>query len=354
MTGNCGSKFQNKNLWGGITLTRTSQGVVFELKEDGTMTINGTATGSMAYSYDGGRVASNNIYITLPAGTYNYRIDNPNNDLQYQLYELPKDSTTLTILSSSTSKTITIEEAKQIGVRINVPAGVTLNNYTAKIIIEKSSTFSSYEAHVEQNAPLSLGNIEAYEGDEIQIDYVQKAGYKKVTGARLVQNVKKYVYNNDLTQNAITENVVSLITPELDIAPNMSQSELASISFCNMLTSTQINYCGLNGTTSAKKIRIAISTRYATSLAEAKQLCEENNLTIIYKALTPVITPITDPTLLAQLETLINMKTYKEVTNIDLTGEDLAPVLDCDYYQDMSTLNDRLDELEARIELLEE
>ena len=363
MTGDCGSKFQNKNLWGGINYTRTAQGVVFELKEDGTMTINGTATSSTAYSYDGGRVASNNIYITLPAGTYNYRIDNPNNDLQYQLYELPKDSTTLTMLSSSTSKTITIEEAKQIGVRINVPVGVTLNNYTAKIIIEKGSTSSDYIAHAEQNAPLSLGNTELYEGDEIEIDYVQKAGYKKVTGARLVSIMGYYTFTGEenftkSTSIANTTFYTAIFSQVIKKAENNNAAvKTYSNCFIRNYSANRIFGNDVQGIAVGANGHVHFglgANSEITTVGTFQQMLAQKNVSLVYPLETPTTTPITDPTLLAQLETLINMKTYKEVTNIDLTGEDLAPVLDCDYYQDMSTLNDRLDELEARIELLEE
>lgn len=75
--------------------------------------------------------------------------------------------------------------------------------------------------------------------------------------------------------------------------------------------------------------------------------------TVVYKLATPVTTEITDSTLLAQLETIINLKTYKKITNIESTGADLAPVIEFDYYKSISSLEDRIEILEAQMALLE-
>ena len=73
-------------------------------------------------------------------------------------------------------------------------------------------------------------------------------------------------------------------------------------------------------------------------------------LYVVYPLAEPITTPITDPTLLSQLETLINMKTYKQITNIEATGSDLAPVLEFQYSKDLQTV---IDSINARLELVE-
>lgn len=255
--------------------SQTINGVTFTVKEDGAIVANGTATNNINYIIAqhltmelgtftlsgcpaGGSVSTYYLGLVL-LGSYTFYVDTGNGQTKtYTNFDYDNTNTTY---------------------RIFVANGVVCNNLTFKPMFEKSSTASDYTPHAEQNAPLTLGNIELYEGDEIEIDYVQKAGYKKVTGARFVKN----------------------------------NAKIASY----------------NGET--------ITTEYKSTTGQLT-----TGATVVYKLATPVTTPITDPTLLAQFETLINMKTYKEVTNIELTGEDLAPVLDCDYYQDMSTIKSRI------------
>lgn len=286
MTGNCANKFQNKNLWGGITYTNVHNNVSYEQYPDGSIKVNGTNdTQYISYSLLSDNSAERTK--TLPAGTYTLSGGSVN-----VILELCNSGGTTLGETTTTkfTKTITLGAETTIFVRARVNTGVSVNNEIIYIQLEQGSTATDYIPHAEQNAPLSLGNIEAYEGDEIQIDYVQKAGYKKVTGARFVKN----------------------------------NAKIASY----------------NGET--------ITTEYKSTTGQLT-----TGATVVYKLVTPNITEITDPTFLAQLETLINMKTYKEVTNIDLTGEDLAPVLDCDYYQDMSTIKSDITSIKARLDLLE-
>lgn len=218
----------------------------------------------------------------------------------------------------------------------------------APIVCKTSDT--SYTPHAEQNAPLSLGNIEAYEGDEIQIDFVQKAGYKKVTGARLVQNMGEIVLdeNSSTSSPVFYSNSLQCIAYTANDIANVD-TNITNAIFCNKaksVTRSQFNNLNtygicLNNSDNRFLIRFEGVGNYNTSTL-IREYFSNNPYEVVYKLATPVITPITDPILLAQLETLINMKTYKEVTNIDLTGEDLAPVLDCDYYQDMSTIKSRV------------
>ena len=124
----------------------------------------------------------------------------------------------------------------------------------------------------------------------------------------LKQNIDKYVYNNDLTSNGYTEARIGLITPKLNVGANLSGIVLGNISLCNLMnTSGQINNTGLAGTTSAKNIRIYISTAFVSTIDAARQLFADKNLTIYYGAETPTYEKIPNNiTLYEQLEELNN------------------------------------------------
>lgn len=234
---------------------------------------------------------------------------------------------------------------------------------TIKVKVEKGEIENpTYTPHAEQNAPLSLGNTELFEGDEIQIDYVQKAGYKKVTGARFVKNIGKVVLDG-------SENWIYFTTTNKPLFYIETDQENINYKVEANLTCFSNNFKGVGQKTSFDDIydlgnnsigfrtaypRLAIRYDDIQNKDDFKTFLSTHNTELVYPLATPVTTEITDPTLLAQFETLINMKTYKDITNIESTGADLAPVIDFEYYRDMSTLNDRLDSLEARVALLEE
>lgn len=54
-------------------------------------------------------------------------------------------------------------------------------------------------------------------------------------------------------------------------------------------------------------------------------------VTVYYEMKTPIEEEITDPTLLAELKKLMEMRTYKDVTNISITGTDLTPEIKVKY-----------------------
>lgn len=227
--------------------------------------------------------------------------------------------------------------------------------------IEPGSTTHDFEPHAEQNAPLSLGNEELYDGDEIEIDFVQKAGYKKVTGARFVKNMGKVVLDGSETSwyQAITNtDKVRFEYRNINFSNTTANSQ-TGVLLCNYFKamSTNLTYLANVGISYRNQNDIGgiyIFDGVHDTLEDFKTWLSNHNLEVAYKLATPVTTEITDPTLLAQLEAWINLKTYKEITNIESTGTDLAPVIEFDYYQDISTLRTELATINARLDLLEE
>ncbi|TWO99359.1 hypothetical protein EUA79_00450 [TM7 phylum sp. oral taxon 351] len=67
-----------------------------------------------------------------------------------------------------------------------------------------------------------------------------------------------------------------------------------------------------------------------TTINEWKTWLNSNNVIVVFPTL-PVITEITDPTTLAQLNKLMEARTYDGLTNISVTGTDLTPEIKVKY-----------------------
>lgn len=67
-----------------------------------------------------------------------------------------------------------------------------------------------------------------------------------------------------------------------------------------------------------------------TTIDEWKTWLNSNNVTVVFPTL-PVIAEITDPAILTQLNKLMEMRTYDGITNISITGTDLAPEIKVKY-----------------------
>ena len=354
VTGECNEKVQNDNLlpYPYSDSSKSSNGIDWTVNSDGSIKVNGTGTTSTSYF----NCVSQSIGLYLPAGTYTFSI-NSNASIRGTVANKENVQQVIGTFSTGNSKvTFTLTKPYTLTFVLAVNVGATVDNVTIYPYLIKGSTApDDYIPHAEQNAPLSLGNIEAYEGDEIQISYVQKAGYKKVTGANLVQNMGKTVFNGSENWYIAGQGFFYYINSEIKIASSGASKEVLSDTYLGDMYNHVYN--GLDDYIISSHTvagRICVRDSRFSTVNDFKENLTNNPITVIYPLATPVTTPITDPTLLAQLETLINMKTYKNITNIESTGADLALVIEFDYYQDMSTLNDRLDELEARIELLEE
>lgn len=212
------------------------------------------------------------------------------------------------------------------------------------------------DASLQQTVPLALGNIKLYDGDKIQISYINQTGYKKVTGANRVSNMAKYTFtgNEPIYIDTISDLYYFALT---NYMPNIKINiKLSSYNISNMYSNRYIKGTQLNTQTNAgmfsasqwgndEKYMYFNKGEFATN-TELKNYFEANETYCIYELESPTITPITDTTLLNQLETLINMKTYKQITNIETTGSDLAPVLEFQYSKDLQTV---IDNMQAQI-----
>lgn len=342
VTGDCEVEVVNKNLFDINKVTSIINGSITDdvitsnpISSDyGGVSVNisnlilnaGTYYTSMKVKRVSGTNAYNINKITLVGVENSQMISKPNLSSEYQIYSC----------SFSANEPITLTN---IGIQLQA----NNDNVVLEIkdIMISANSDTTYIPHAEQNAPLNLGNTELYAEDEIEIDYVQKAGYKKVTGARFVKNMGKVVLDGSESQwsmyGSSGQRKWYLQKSYFgDLVPiNATGNKSNRFKNSNYISGNwDLNKFGWHHSASS----MVFDTDFGESLEEWKTWLSTHNTKVVYKLATPITTEITDPTLLAQLEVWINLKTYKQITNIESTGTDLAPVIEFGYYQDLSTV----------------
>ena len=127
------------NLLPSNNTTQTINGLTFTHNDDGTITINGTATASYLY-----RINSSNI--TLPSGTYTFSLDNvlPSNSN----ITLWRDTSTGIISFSGPSKTFTASTTFNLfRIVIHYNEGATFDNFVIKPMLVKGTSTAEYEQY---------------------------------------------------------------------------------------------------------------------------------------------------------------------------------------------------------------
>lgn len=226
---------------------------------------------------------------------------------------------------------------------LTVPANAVYVRFS--IIDADINTFSLI---IDQSTQLTLGNLKLYEGDKIQISYTEKAGYKTVTGANVVKNIEKEVLDGTtkkfFNKGQSSANNVYITNGISNIQKPSTNADVVNIK-CNYvkgnysvndLYANDIQGCAVRSD-GVLVFGFGINSNL-TTVELANGFLTNNLVEIVYPLTTPTTTPITDTTLLSQLEALINMETYKGITNIDTEGEDLAPVLEFTYCKDLDTI----------------
>ena len=196
------------NLWGGFNEFNTINSTVsYSSKADGTITASGTTGADNSTSATISQASSENLYITLPAGTYTIKCEQATNSMRVQLYSI-NTSTQLVQLINSTASTFTLSETTNVFARVTIPTSGTTINTTFKIQIENGSTAHPWEPYTNGASP----NTE-YEQDI------------EVIGAYNLLNL----VDNITTNNGITTTVEN---------ETMAFSGKATASWCNLTSAS--------------------------------------------------------------------------------------------------------------------
>ncbi len=258
------------------------------------------------------RYASN----SASAPTFNlqlYLYEDTNNPLYYINNYTAEKNLTYKILTFKTGQSGKLYLASLYG---NNDRLVSLfNNISIQIELGIVST---------QLAPLKSQtlNIDLQGNELCSIDDVKDELAIKGGRAKIIKRIGKYVADNDLGANGISDILVDLITPELPIEANLTANELALKTMSNLMKGIRVQNTGLNGTTSTSRIRVSLSKKYASSYAEASAYLTTNHFTIYY--------PLSEEQEV-DLGKIANIPMREEETNIYYVNDKLSPNIYCKY-----------------------
>lgn len=184
------------------------------------------------------------------------------------------------------------------------------------IQVELGSTSSEYTPYQSQEYEINLGTLELCKIGTYQ-DYLYKSGenwYKHT-------EIGKYIANNDLTNNGAITTTIPMLTPSISALGN--SVDLLS----NLMLEAGSGDTRLAGTTSSGKVRVYLSTTYASTMEEANTYLTNNNFTIYFPLATPTEEQITNAELIEQLEAILNAVSYEDQTNISQENDNLGFII---------------------------
>ena len=197
---------------------------------------------------------------------------------------------------------------------------------TIKIKVEKGEIENpTYTPHAEQNYPVNLGSIELCKIGDYQ-DYLYRENgnwYKHgAVGKVVLDGSEHWIKRSDVNYT----NIETFRDDDYRAGQVITNSQGYS-NYFKIITSQQetegIRF--LNADSYGYQVQIKKTT--ASTAEELKTYFSTHNTEVFYPLATPVITPITDTTLVAQLEAIYKAQSYDNQTNISQTNEDLPFVI---------------------------
>lgn len=287
-------------------------------------------------------------YAKSTSGYLNLVIEYTDGTISTILGQVISDWSKVTLISTA-NKTIKY-------IRVQWSAGTTYIDLDTFMVVE-GTTAGEYIPHQEQNYPISLGNIElckigdypdkifkTINGNTVydSLTSEQKAGltygnwYKyevfgKVDLATLRWNLVEASGNGGKYSTSSLSTLFKYLGQL--IAPNILAEKYVSVPENKRITNGEITNVG---------------TRWIYCVDETGT----PSGIMYYELATPTITPITDTTLINQLNALEEAYTYKGVTHID-TDVETKPYMKVVYRKDIGLILERIENLEARVSLLE-
>lgn len=149
---NMGVSVRGKNLipFPYYSTTKEVNGVTFTVNEDGTVTVNGTASSITQFNlYMGGDLLLPNVKYTLSGG------DGNGSATTYDLRITDSKTTAYTCVTNK-SVSFSYADTSKIVISIMVRSGAVLNNVVFKPMIEEGTTSTSYAPYIEDISTVKL------------------------------------------------------------------------------------------------------------------------------------------------------------------------------------------------------
>lgn len=252
----------------------TSNGITFTYNDDGSVTVNGTATGN-AYSRAVAGIAGN---IRRPYGTYKKPVASFGSNHSVGLFvQYQKSSSNWELVTGGgvASDTFTLDEDYPLAIRFAVTPGTTLNNYRFEpYIYPESISDTTWVSPFKTDIPITWESIAGT---------VYGGTLDVVSG---VLTVDRAIYTGTWAKHPSYNTVFT--TPE----PSTYNYRLAQYTncYCNCLPAQErgTTLASLNNTTQFRASdRLYVSVQNITTLADFNSWVEANELQLCYKLATP-------------------------------------------------------------------
>lgn len=328
-----------KNLWGGFAndFSKSSSGITFVAKTDGTITNTAGTTSATAYSAFAGEATSNGLTKTLEAGTY--CISGASGNITLDVCDT---SGTTLATDSGNGATLTLSAQKTIFVRIRVASGKTLTAGTTKPLLESGNQPTAYEPYHGQSYEINLGSIEL-----CKIGTYQDRIYKENGKWWLHKEIGRY----DITgteswgrSGRTTSTVFAGVLNGATLTDIMQIGEDGGLSnrFTYQRNTTAegafdtYNWSGGIATS----LLFCLSTKKASGITAFKTWLANNPTTYYYVLATPTTTEITNEEILEGLEVIGDATLYVGANNIYTDTPSALPTLEVDYPTDYDEEHD--------------
>ena len=241
------------------------------------------------------------------------------------------------------------------------------------VIVTINNSNTTYEPYTETTQVIHLGNLElakigdytdkifkAIDGNSIydSLDSTTKASL--TSGSWYKQgNIGKVVFDGSEEGWTLFGNTSVRASFYISLS-NVKRPATATTNsnlLSNYFISVSENDSWTPGTISLRtsNSNIYLNVASGTSLGDFKTWLSTHNTTVYYILATPTYTEITDTTLIGELNEVENWTTYKNITNmwIKPSGTNAQASQLIIYRQDLQTLTDKIEALEARVALIE-
>lgn len=305
-------KTQNKNLLKNTGVSTTKSGVTFTVNDDGTTTLNGTATADINFDFKYDVDLTNMqaaFSLSLLSGVVSDKSFMHASMFTSNWYGTCNRYLDDVVISNEKDP----YKLKYSIFRIKVKSGMTCTNAKVGMMLREASvTDNNYEPYTEKivNIPTSAP---FYEGDFIEV-------YADGTG-REYRKFKKVVLTSDMTIAKSTTSgakAVTIIMPDSVKSNYISTTSGGGKAYSNIAVSC-------NNWTEAMTTegKFALSSDgyfgfyYDGTVDEFKALLDSTEVYIIYELSTPTSTPLTAE----QVAEFMKLQTFKGVTHVTADGD---------------------------------
>lgn len=296
--------------------TQTKDGITLTKNEDGTITLNGSCSSSEIYndfnlidlfSYSGEKIASVEVISGSATGLIEWQLtDNNWGNVLFMGIQNNINPNSQQFAEGITYTRSTLRVANNC-VCNNLKFGLQIQNGTEVKPYEPYSNgipspspdyeqpINSIEGSVEfacndnkgssnqvtfdlgEEKLRSVGDVK----DELVVD-LETGDYFKI------ENIKELaVLSEEITRNSITEEIIQILTKEIDIMKNIEPTKQGNYLISNYISIDRNQLNSFSGTTNTNKIRINLDINKFSSLSSVKEWLQSNNVLIDYVTIKP-------------------------------------------------------------------